>query len=178
MHLAARIAFLFALQLFFCANITAQEPPLSAKLLDGSLSEIKDKQNVYLIVTRNLVVDSRDPARPILEAAYKKAPTGGRIYLLAYNTIARKLNDYINKHQSATAVYRPASADYIILFNLVRVRVFDRALYPQGEMYVIKNERAEGKQPRIIWRQHKDIMWAEDAVKSLIKDLKTIRGEN
>jgi hypothetical protein len=76
-----------------------------------------------------------------------------------------------------SAVQHLAEADYIIYFNLLEYRRTINGIYPYGELYVIRNQRADNSlAPRIVWRTEK-AMWAEDAVKQFIKALKKVRGE-
>ncbi len=146
-------------------------------VVQGSLSELKDKQRVLLLVTRGSVIDSRGIGKSVIADAYKADPRRTRRYLHAFSIIAQKVNKYIRKYHSISAVDRIADADYILFFNLLEYRRSLGAAYPYGEMYVILNQPPDSKHPpRIVWKAKK-VMWAEDAAKEFIKSLKEVRGE-
>jgi len=53
----------------------------------------------------------------------------------------------------------------------------DQESYPYGELIVIIKQNADAKMGLgVVWKSRK-IQWAGDAIKDLIKDLKTARGE-
>ena len=65
----------------------------------------------------------------------------------------------------------------MIFFNVVEFRRILNTFYPYGELYVIvKGSPEELKPPRVVWRAKK-VLFAEDAIGDLIKDLKAVRGE-
>ena len=96
----------------------------------------------------------------------------------AYNIIAGKLNKYIRKHKSLIPARVLSEADYIIYFNVVEFRRILYSYYPYGELFVIvKGSPEKLKPPRVVWRTKK-MLFAEDAIGDLIKDLKILRGES
>lgn len=114
----------------------------------------------------------------MIAAAYKAGAFPRREFAYSYSTIARKLNQYIRKYKSMSAVEQIAEADYIIFFNLLEYRRTVSGLYPYGELVVIRQGKSGTSQPpQIIWKARK-VMWAEDAIKEFIKTLKRVRGEN
>ena len=174
-----RIILLFAFLLSCSDSLSSQEKSVNFNpdVVHGSLLETNNKRRVFLLVSRSLVVDSRGFAKSIIAEAYKTDSKSPVRHLLAYNTIAKKLNSYMKKHRSITAVDNIAEADFIIFFNLLEYRRLNGYPYPYGELFVIINDTSGARQPRIIWKQHKKLLWAEDAIKSLIKELRIARGE-
>lgn len=175
----ARTALVCAL-LFGCPGYTRTQEPVAftdSDVVEGSLDELKDKQRVLLVVTRSSVIDSRGLGKSVIADAYKADPRHTRRYRYTFNSIALKLNKYIRKYQSISAVDQIADADYILLFNLLEYRRSLGAAYPYGEMYAILNQPpASEHPPRIVWKAKK-VMWAEDAANEFIKSLKAVRGE-
>lgn len=158
-----------------CAR--AQDVAAEPTVVRGSLAELKGKRHVVLVVNRSEVVDAREPGRAIIEAAYKTTTRQSRNYRFTYNTLARKLNGYMKKHGSISAVEQAAQADFIVFFNLLEYRRSLGVYYPYGETYVISNRPpAPDGQPRILYKSRK-VMWAEDSINELIRDLKAVRGE-
>ena len=143
----------------------------------GSLAELRNRRRVLLLVRRSGVVDSRGGAETILKEALAAEANVSRRYPHVYNSIARELNKYMRKYQSISGVKQAADAEFIIFFNLLEYRKPLGDPYPYGEMFVILNDTAQGRRPRIIWKTRKRSVWVEDAVKDLIRDLKTFRGE-
>lgn len=149
----------------------------SESVVTGSLSELKNSRRVFLLVRRSNVVDSRGLAKSILNEAYKE-DTGAVIrYPRLFNMLARKLNNYMKRYQSITAVTDVSEADFIVFFNLMEYRRPLGFAYPYGEMFVILNNRTSGKPPQIVWKTRKSPVWAEDAIKDFLKDFKAVRGE-
>ena len=138
-----------------------------------SLEGIRDKRRVFLLVTRSRVVDVRGPdPSALLEAA-----GGGRVrtHPYPYRVIARKLNEYIRKRGGMTAVGHVSEADFVVYFNVLEYRRALNGVYPHGELFVILNGGPEGK-PRVIWKSRK-ALWAEDAAKEFLRELRRLRGE-
>lgn len=166
--------------LFGCPSYTRSQEPVAftdPDVVQGSLGELKDKQRVLLLVTRSSVIDSRGLGKSVIADAYKADPQHTRRYRYTFNSIALKLNKYIRKYHSISAVDQITNADYILLFNLLEYRRSLGAAYPYGEMYAILNQPPDsGDPPRIVWKAKK-VMWAEDAAKEFIKSLKAVRGE-
>ena len=99
-------------------------------------------------------------------------------YRWVYNIIAQKLNKYIRKHKSLIPARVLSEADYVIYFNVVEFRRILYTYYPYGELFVIvKGSPEKLKPPRVVWRTKK-MLFAEDAIGDLIKDLKILRGES
>jgi hypothetical protein len=70
-----------------------------------------------------------------------------------------------------------SEADYVIFFNVVEFRRILNTIYPYGELFVIVKGSPETLQPpRVVWKARK-VLFAEDAIGDLIKDLKAVRGE-
>jgi len=143
-------------------------------LIRGSLEELKDLRRVALIVTRSPVIDAQDMGRSLIAEAYKAESGLRRRHVYPHATIARRLNEYIRKYRSMSAVDRVAEADYIIFFNLLEYRRALNGTYPYGELFIILQKG--GGAPRIVWKAEK-VMWADDAAKKFIKSLKRVRGE-
>jgi hypothetical protein len=163
--------FLFFL---FCVSAVAQQP-----VADGnSLSEIRDKQSALLVVFKSRVIDVNDRERAIIEDVLKADPQPKGRNRWVYSQLASKLNKYIRKYKSLTAASELAEADYVIFFNVVEFRRILNTLYPYGELFVIvKGSAKMMKPPRVVWRARK-VLFAEDAIGELIKDLKAVRGES
>jgi hypothetical protein len=154
---------------------SANAPPPA--VVTGSLSELRNSRYVLLMVRRSIVVDSRGLAKTILNEAYRTDAETGTRYPYLYNMLARKLNNYMKKYQSISAVRNIPDADFIVFFNLLEYRRPLGFAYPYGEMFVILNKTADGKPPHIIWKTRKSSMWAEHAIEDLIKDLRAVRNE-
>jgi hypothetical protein len=154
---------------------SADAPPPA--VVTGSLEELRNSRYVLLIVRRSIVVDSRGLAKTILNEAYKTDTETGTRYPYLYNMLARKLNNYMKKYQSISAVRNISDADFIVFFNLLEYRRPLGFAYPYGEMFVILNKTPDGKPPHIIWKTRKSSMWAENAIEELIKDLRAVRNE-
>lgn len=174
-----RIVLLTALLSICTVPSFAQGMSTNGETSSGSLGEIKNKRHLALIVMRSMVVDSRGSARTAVDLLSQRDTRWSSVHELAYRTIVVKLNRYMNKYGSLMAEENVEHAELILLFNIIKVRVFDKVVYPLGEMFVIANATAGsgGTQPRIVWRQKKDIMWVGDSIGDLIKALKSSRGE-
>lgn len=146
------------------------EQPSPAR--EGTLSDISQKRRVLLVVTRSKTVDSRDTAITAIEDARKGPPALRPRYARVYNALAGKLNEYIRKHGGMSAAAGADDAEIIVLFNLLEWRRSVSGYYPFGELYVVTNEEP----PKVVWRARK-VMWAEDAIKEMIRDLKASRGQ-
>lgn len=142
---------------------------------DGSLDEIRDKQNMALVIVRSSVLDVTGDDEPIIREAMAAEPRLASRYRSTYNVIARKIDQYIRKYRSLRSADQTSQADFIVYFKLVEYRRMLNGFYPYGEMFVIINPETTGS-PRIIWRTSK-IVFAEDAIKELLRDLKVARGE-
>ncbi len=140
-----------------------------------SLAEVREKRRALLLVFRSGVIDTTDNDRAMIEFALKADPQN-RHYRLAYETIASKLNRYIQKYKSMSAAAQLSDADYVIFFNVLEYRRILNTTYPYGELFVIVKGDAVHTRPHVVWKSKK-IEWAGDAVNDLIKNLKSIRGE-
>jgi hypothetical protein len=167
---------LLVLLLCFSASASASaQVPEVAPL--NSLEEVRDKRNALLIVYKSRVIDAGDRERAIIEDVLKADPEPKGRYRWVYTQLARKLNKYINKYNSLSPARELSEADYVIFFNVVEFRRILNTPYPFGELFVIVKGSPETlKPPRVIWRARK-VLYAEDAIGDLIKDLKAIRGE-
>jgi len=162
------------LLLFLCFSAVAQQPVAEG----NSLSEIRDKQNALLVVFKSRVVDVSDRERAIIEDVLKADPHPKGRYSWVYNQLARKLNNYMRKYRSLSAAKELSQADYVICFNVVEFRRILNTPYPYGELFVIVKGSPETlKPPRVVWRAKK-MLFADDAIGDLIKDLKAVRGES
>jgi hypothetical protein len=165
---------LLLLVLHFCA--TAQAPVDDA----NSLAEVRDKHSALLVVFKSRVidVDETDRERSIIDDVLKADPHPQGRYRWVYTQLAKKLNKYINKYKSLSAASELSDADYVIFFNVVEFRRILGVVYPYGELFVIaKGSPEKQKPPRVVWRARK-VLYADDAIGDLIKDLKAIRGES
>lgn len=180
-HLAikiSRLAAAGALLLCFVDFAGAQTENFAPPdLVQGSLAEVRDKRRVLLHVSRTPIIDSRDFGRAIINEAYRSNRPRNRGYAYARGTVAKKLNDYVRKYKSMGAVENVEDADFIIFFNVLEFRRSLGTFYPYGELFVILNQPPTSTvPPRIIWKTDR-VLWAEDAAKKLIKELKLVRGE-
>ena len=170
MKAVASILLLFLLYI----STAAQEP-----LGDGnSLVEVRDKRNVLLVVFKSRVIDVDDRERGIIEDVLKADPEPKGRYRWVYSQLATKLNKYMRKYRSLSAAKELSEADYVIFFNVVEFRRILNTIYPYGELFVIvKGSPEASKPPRVVWKARK-VLFAEDAINDLIKDLKSLRGES
>jgi hypothetical protein len=145
---------------------------------DNSLAEVRDKHNALLIVFKSRVIDASDREGAIIDDVLHADPVPRGRYRWVYSQLAKKLNKYINKYKSLSAANGLSEADYVIFFNVVEFRRILNTPYPYGELFVIaKGSPEELKPPRVVWRAKK-VLFAEDAIGDLIKDLKAVRGES
>ena len=160
--------------LLICSSVAAQAPDVA---LDNSLEEVRDKHNVLLVVYKSRVIDVGDRERAIIEDVLKADPHPKGRFRWVYTQLAKKLNKYIEKYKSLNAASGLSEADYVIFFNVVEFRRILDTPYPYGELFVIVKGSPETlKPPRVVWRAKK-VLYAEDAISDLIKDLKAVRGE-
>ena len=163
------------LVLFCCLTANAQAPDIE---LGNSLEEVRDKRSALLVVYKSRVIDASDRERAIIEDVLKADPQPKGRYRWVYTQLAKKLNKYIHKYKSLSAASGLSEADYVIFFNVVEFRRILNTPYPFGELFVIVKGSPETlKPPRVVWRAKK-VLYAEDAIGDLIKDLKAIRGES
>jgi hypothetical protein len=144
----------------------------------NSLAEVRNMQYALLVVFKSRVLDLTDREGAIIQDVLKADPKPTGRYRWVYGLIARKLNKYMRKHKSLSPAFELAQADYVIYFNVVEFRRILYTYYPYGELFVIIKGSPEKLQPpRVVWRTKK-MLFAEDAIGDLIKDLKILRGES
>ena len=172
----SRILVLTFLVLTHWHSVVPQEEP--PKNRPSALAEVRDKKRALLMVFRAGVLDASDNERAIIDQVLKADPEPKGRNRWAYGQIASKLNSYIRKYRSLTAANELSDADYVIYFNLIEFRRILNVTYPYGELFVIvKGSPATQTPPRVIWKAKK-VLWAGDAIKDLIRDLKNVRGES
>jgi|KBSSwiStaDraftv2_1062776.scaffolds.fasta_scaffold15692_2 hypothetical protein len=173
-----RVACATLLVLLACAvNAMAQPDPESASNHVGSISDLSGKQRALLMVFKSRVVDVSDADRAIIDDVLKADPQPKGRFRWVYNELASRLNKYIRKYGSLSPAKDLSDADYVIFFNVVEYRRILNAVYPYGELFVIvKGSPQDSKPPRIVWRAKK-VLFAGDAIRDLIRDLKAFRGE-
>jgi hypothetical protein len=161
---------------FLCCISAASQAPVVEDV--NSLAEVRDKHSVLLVVFKSRVIDVADRERAIIEDVLKADPHPKGRNRWVYSQLARKLNKYIRKYNSLIPARELSEADYVIFFNVVEFRRILDTSYPYGELFVIVKGSPETlKPPRIIWQARK-VLFAEDAIGDLIKDLKAVRGES
>ena len=168
---------LFVLAIPVCA--VAQEKRVRAQSAHAgsALAEVRNMRRALLVVFRSRVVDATGNERAIMEDVLKADPRPRGRFRWVHTQIARKLDKYAQKYRSLSAAEELADADYVIYFNVVEFRRILDTVYPYGELFVIvKGSPEELKPPRVVWRANK-VLFAEDAIGNLIKELKAVRGE-
>lgn len=176
----ARLVLLAILVFGLCATAAAQDGEVKMKSAHtgNSLAELRDKHRALLVVFRSRVIDAGDRERAIIEDVLKADPRPRGRYRRVYLQLAKKLNKYMRQHRSVIPADGLADADYVIYFNVVEFRKILDTAYPFGELFVIvKGSPEESKPPRVVWRAQK-VLFAEDAIGNLIKELKAVRGES
>ena len=144
----------------------------------GTLEGVKGFRRLALLVSRAFVVDVRDPARIALED-YKRAMAGDppRQHDAAARRVADKLNKYIRKYRSSTAVESLSDADLVLVFKVTAQRRSAVADDPfvWGKLFVIAV--GSDHNPRVVWESEGDDDSPEDATGDFIKALRNVRGE-
>ena len=154
-----------------------QDLSLKSAHAGNGLNELRDKHRALLVVFRSRVLDVNNRERAIMDDVLKADPQPKGSNRWVYNQLAHKLNNYVRKYKSLTAADGLADADYVIYFNVVEYRKILDVIYPYGELFVIvKGSPEQLKPPRVVWRANK-VLFADDAIGDLIKDLKAIHGE-
>ena len=168
----AAIPILLVFLLYFPAVAQAPEGD------NNSLVEVRNKRTALLMVFKSRVLDISDREQAIIDDVLKADPNPKGRYRWVYSQLAKKLNNYMRKYRSLSAATDLSDADYVIFFNVVEFRRILNTIYPYGELFVIVKGSPESlKPPRVVWRAKK-VLFAEDAIGDLIKDLKTMRGES
>ena len=144
----------------------------------GTLEGVKGLRRLALLVSRALVVDARDPALVAVED-YRRALTGEppRLHAAGARAIASKLNKYIRKYRTATAVENVSEADLVLVFKVTgqRPSAIPGEPYVWGKLYVIA--LGPDRSPRLVWESDGDDDEAEEAADDFLKAYKNARGE-
>jgi hypothetical protein len=160
------------------AQEAAQAPPADAPR--GSLADISQRRRVALLVTRTRTVDARGPTVVAVES-YRQAVEGAvpPAHPAGHHAAARRLNKYIRKYRSMSAVRTYAQADFVLVFNVLRVRssFIPDEPYIFGKLYVIARGSAADPRPRIVWESKGHESRVDSAVGDFLKALKAARGE-
>jgi hypothetical protein len=166
------------LLLLACSSAMAQDAAVQNDVSNhNSLSEVRDMRNALLVVFKSRIIDVTDRERAIIQDVLKADPEPKGLYRWVYTILAGKLNSYMRKYRSLTAADDLAGADYVIFFNVVEFRRVLNTIYPYGELFVIvKGSPENQKPPRVVWKAKK-MLFADDAIRDLIRDLKAVRGE-
>lgn len=146
----------------------------------GPLSDVRALRRVALLVSRTQTVDARDPAQIAVEQYGRAlAGSGPRTHAPAYRAVARRLNKYIRKYRSMTAVQSAAEADFVIVFNVLRVRgsFIPDEPYIFGKLFVVARAPDPARPPRVVWESEGYESRLEDAVGDFLKALRAARGE-
>jgi hypothetical protein len=134
----------------------------------GTLEGVRGRRRVALLVSRALVVDARDPA---LDG---QAP---RQHDAAARRVADKINKYIRKYRTSTAVEDVADADLVLVFKVTgqRSSAIPGDPFVWGKLFVIAlgSDRA----PRVVWESEGDDKNPEGATGDFIKAFRNARGE-
>lgn len=144
----------------------------------GALADVKGLRRMALLVSRALVVDARDPALVALED-YRRALEGfpPRQHDAAARRVADKINKYIRKYRSATAVENLADADLVLVYKVTGQR---RSAIPNdpfvwGKLFVIALDAR--RTPRVVWESEGDDANPDDATGDFVKAFRNARGE-
>ena len=144
----------------------------------GPLEGVQGRRHIALLVSRALVVDARDPALVALED-YRRALDGAppRQHDAAARRVADKINKYIRKYRTSTAVESLSDADLILVFKVTGQRRSAIADDPfvWGKLFVIAV--GPDRAPRVVWESEGEDKNPEDATGDFIKALKNARGE-
>ena len=144
----------------------------------GTLEGLKGFTRIALLVSRAFVVDARDPALVALED-YRRALAGDppRQHDAAARRVADKVNKYIRKYRSSTAVESISDADLVLVFKVTAQRRSAVADDPfvWGKLFVIAV--GSDRNPRVVWESEGDDKNPEDATGDFIKALRNVRGE-
>jgi hypothetical protein len=183
-RIAQTVRALLCLALLACG---AGSPPASANQRSytsdesvprGTLEGGKGVRRIALLVSRALVVDARDPALVALED-FRRALDGHapRQHDAAARRVADKLNKYIRKYRTSTAVESLSDADFVLVFKVTGPR---RSAVPDdpfiwGKLFVIAV--GPDRTPRVVWESEGDDKNPEDATGDFIKALRNARGE-
>ncbi|HEX8293839.1 MAG TPA: hypothetical protein VF570_18890 [Pyrinomonadaceae bacterium] len=144
----------------------------------GTPADVKGLRRVALLVSRARVVDARAPALVALED-YRRALEGDppRQHDAAARRVADRLNKYIRKYRTSTAVESLGEADLVLVYKVTGER---RSAIPDdpfvwGKLFVIALDGRRA--PRVVWESEGDDANPEDATGDFIKALRNARGE-
>ncbi len=144
----------------------------------GPLEGVQGLRRIALLVSRALVVDARDPALVALED-YRRALEGDppRQHDAAARRVADKVNKYIRKYRTATAVEETADADLILVFKVTgqRSSALPGDPFVWGKLFVIA--LGADHAPRVVWESDGDDKHPEDATGDFLKAFRNARGE-
>ncbi len=158
----------------------ATEPRSSVNVRRVPFDEIRNKKHVLLLVTKSAVIDVRDPAKVALDD-YARALRDHefKFHGSAFRTIAGRLNKYIRKYRSLSAVTKARDADFIIIFKVMKESgsFIPTQPFARGKMFVVMHGTSEDPRPRIVWESKGELRLAESATDDFIKALRTLRGE-
>jgi hypothetical protein len=163
----------FRLALSILLLISCTSSTTVAQSASGSLAELKGKHKVWLIVRRGALLDASGADASVLSEVYKEG-NNRQTYPRTFNTIARRLNKYMKEHGSITAARNLSEAEFIVFFNVLEIRRPLGTPYAYGELFVILNLESK---PRVIWKTKSSGMFVDDAIASLISEMKAVRGE-
>jgi hypothetical protein len=175
---AARALVVASLLALFCAAATGA--PEGAEVRRGSVADLRESRHVALLVIRTRTVDARDPALVAVET-YSKAVegVGAGPHSAGHRAIARQLNKYIRKYRSLGAVKRVAEADFVIVFNVLRVRgsFIPDEPYIFGKLFVVARGTPNDPRPSVVWESKGNESRVDKAVGDFLKALRAARGE-
>lgn len=151
---------------------------------DGEISreafeEVREMRRVLLVATKSLTVDTRGPARGVLEEVFQKPEGSVRRHEYAHRVIGKRLNRYSRRHHSITAVETLAEAEFVVVFKVLNEQPSFIAAEPHvyGEMFVILNRAPTRPRPVVVWWTKHNQTPLEDAVDDFLEDLRELRGE-
>jgi hypothetical protein len=150
------------------------------ELRRGSVADLRDRRRAALLVVRTQTVDARDPAIVAVEL-YRQAAggMGARPHVAGHRAVARQLNKYIRKHRSLTAVKSAAEADFVLVFNVLRVRgsFIPDEPYIFGKLFVIARGTQADPRPSVVWESKGYESRIDKALGDFLKALRAVRGE-
>ncbi len=140
---------------------------------------VREMRRVLLVTSKSLTADARGPARGVLEDVFRRPEAALRRHEYASQVIGKRLNRYIRRHRSMTAVESLAEAEFVIVFKVLNEQPSFIPTQPHvyGEMFVILNRSETRPRPVIVWWTKHNQTSIEDAVKDFLDDLRELRGE-
>jgi hypothetical protein len=158
----------------------AQDKAADAEGIEhGRLEEIREKRVFVLLVSRSFTVDARSPSKVSASDVREALEHQGVRHARAHGVIASRLDKYVSKYKSMTAVETSPGAEVFIVFKVMRERPTFRADASLcfGKMFVFISGGGEKATPRVVWESGDEMTLAEDAADAFIKALKAVRGE-